>query len=81
MKSAFQIHIDDTVKIFFLHGHQQSVLRDACIIDQKINPAVFFCHCLEKGFTGCKITDIALKNIRPAAFIYDLLLYSRSLAF
>ena len=72
VKCAFQVRVQDCIEFFFRHPHDQIVPRDPGVIDKDVNSAVFLCYRLYKGFTLCKIRNIALRGLRHAAVTSDV---------
>ncbi len=72
VKCAFQVRIQDCIEFFFRHPHDQIVPCDSGIIDKDVNSAVFLCYCLYKGFTLCKIRNIAFHSLRHATLASDV---------
>ena len=71
IESAFQVRLNDRVKILFLHFHDQAVSCDPRIVYEYVQMPVFFDHVLDHLLAGLKVSDAAPVQRCPAAPALD----------
>ena len=72
IKDSGKICLNNILKFFLRHLHNQIVSCNSGIIYQNINSSIFFYHAAEKFFRLLKIADIALNGLRFTAIFFNL---------